>query len=100
MAGMFDQAKALLRAKKVQSELAKTEIEASGGEGLVTVVFTADMKLKLITIDPALLAPDEKLTLERLLKDSITQALQQAQQIAAEKTKTVMKELGVTIPGL
>ncbi|MBI4185628.1 YbaB/EbfC family nucleoid-associated protein [Candidatus Berkelbacteria bacterium] len=100
MAGMFDQAKALLKAKKVQSELAKTEIEANGGDGLVTVIFTADLKLKSIVIDPSLLAPDEKLTLERLLKESITQALQQAQQIAAEKTKTVMQELGVRIPGL
>ena len=50
MPGMFDQAKAMLKAKKVQDELKKTEIEATGGDGDVTVVFTGDLKLQRIDI--------------------------------------------------
>ncbi len=100
MPGMFDQAKALLKAKQVQSELGKTEIEARGGDGLVTVVFTGDMKLKLIRIDAEKFDGVSREYLERVLKDTITQAMQQAQQVAAEKTKAVMKELGVSIPGM
>lgn len=100
MAGMFDQAKALLKAKQVQNELAKTEIEATGGDGLVTVVFTGDMKLKTIQLDAEKFDGIGKEHLERVLKDTITQAMQQAQQVAAEKTKAVMKELGVSLPGM
>jgi len=100
MAGMFDQAKALLKAKQVQNELGKTEIEAKGGNGLVTVVFTGDMKLKSIDIDREQFEGIGKEQLERVLRDTIIQAMQQAQQVAAEKTKEVMKELGVSIPGL
>lgn len=100
MAGMFDQAKALLKAKKVQGELKKTEIEASGGDGQVIVVFNGELKLQRIEIAEAMLTPERKLELERLVKDTVTQALQRAQQVAADKTREVMKELGVNIPGL
>lgn len=98
MPGVFDQAKAMLRAKKAQSDLKKTEIEASGGG--ITVVFTGDLKLAQIEVDDALISLDRKAELERALKDTITQGMQQAQQVAAEKTREVMKELGVNIPGL
>lgn len=100
MPGMFDQAKALMKARAVQNELKKTEIEASGADGAVTVVFTGDLKLQTIEIGEAMLEPGQKEYLERTLKDVITQAMQQAQQVAADKTRAVMKELGVNIPGL
>ena len=100
MPGMFDQAKAMLKAKKVQDELKKTEIEATGGDGDVTVVFTGDLKLQRIDIAESMLESGNKAQLERIIKDTITQAMQQAQQVAAEKTRAVMKELGVNIPGL
>ncbi|MBI4032360.1 YbaB/EbfC family nucleoid-associated protein [Candidatus Berkelbacteria bacterium] len=98
MPGMFDQAKAMLRAKKAQDDLKKTEIEASGGG--ITVVFTGDLKMASISVDEGLLTPERKAELERNLKGTITQGMQQAQQVAAEKTREVMKELGVNIPGL
>lgn len=97
---MFDQAKALLKARQVQNELKKTEIEASGGEGKVVVVFNGELKLQKLEIAEELLTPDRKLELERLIKDTVTQAMQRAQQVAADRTREVMKELGVNIPGL
>ena len=100
MAGMFDQAKALYKAKKVQGELQKTEIEASGGDGNVVVVFNGELKLQKLEIADVMLTPDRKLELERLIKETITQAMQRAQQVATDKTREVMKELGVNIPGL
>lgn len=100
MAGMFDQAKALLKARQVQNELKKTEIEASGGEGKVVVIFNGELKLQKLEIAEELLTPDRKLELERLIKDTVTQAMQRAQQVAADRTREVMKELGVNIPGL
>ncbi|MBI2590040.1 YbaB/EbfC family nucleoid-associated protein [Candidatus Berkelbacteria bacterium] len=100
MPGMFDQAKALLKARKAQQELKKTEIEASGGEGKVLLVFTGDLKLKSITLDESLLAPERKAELERLLKDTFTQGMQETQQVAADKTRGVMRDLGMNIPGM
>ncbi|MBI4022862.1 YbaB/EbfC family nucleoid-associated protein [Candidatus Berkelbacteria bacterium] len=100
MPGMFDQMKAIAKAKKVQNDLKKTEIEASGGDGAVTVVFTGELKLQSITIAERMLAPERKQELERLIKDTMTQAMQQAQALAAEKTREVMKQMGVNLPGL
>lgn len=100
MAGMFDQAKMLMKAKKVQDELKKTEIEAKGADGKVTVVFTGELKLQELSIDESMLEPDGKDYLERTLKETIGQAMQKAQAVAAEKTREVMKDLGVNLPGL
>ncbi|MEK7184076.1 MAG: YbaB/EbfC family nucleoid-associated protein [Patescibacteria group bacterium] len=100
MAGMFDQAKMLMKAKKVQDELKKTEIEAQGADGKVVVVFTGELKLQSLEIDASLLEADGKDFLERVLKETIGQAMQKAQAVAAEKTREVMKDLGVNLPGL
>lgn len=100
MANMFDQAKMLMKAKKIQGELKKTEIEAKGADGKVTVVFTGELKLQSLEIDESLLSPDQKHHLERTLKETIGQAMAKAQAVAAEKTREVMKDLGVNLPGL
>lgn len=100
MANMFDQAKMLMKAKKIQDELKKTEIEAKGADGKVTVVFTGELKLLSLDIDESLLSADQKHQLERILKETIGQAMAKAQGVAAEKTREVMKDLGVNLPGL
>lgn len=100
MAGVFDQAKMLLKARKVQSDLKKTEIEASGADGKVVVVFTGELKLHELTIDESLLSPEHKAELEKVLKETLAQGMSRAQAVAAEKTKEVMKEMGMNIPGL
>jgi len=100
MPGMMDQAKMLMRARKVQGELKKTEIEAVGADGKLTVVFNGELKLRRLTIDESLLSPDRKAFLEKALHDTITQAMSKAQAVAAEKTRGVMKDLGVNLPGI
>ncbi len=97
---MLNQAKMIMRAKKVQGELKKTEIEASGADGKVKVVFNGELKLVDISIDEELLDTNRRGELERVLKDVFTQGMQKAQAIAAEKTREVMKDLGVNLPGL
>lgn len=97
---MLDQMKMVLKAKAIQNELKKTEIDATSRDNLVSVTVTGELKLKSVTIDPSMLNPDKKLELERLIQATVAEALQQAQQIAAEKTREVMKDLGVNIPGM
>ncbi|MFA6694954.1 MAG: YbaB/EbfC family nucleoid-associated protein, partial [Bacillota bacterium] len=48
------------KAKQVQKELKNTEVEAKSTDGLVTVVLSADQKIKSVTIDESLINPDKK----------------------------------------
>ena len=97
---MFDQMKAVLKARAVQSELNKTEIDAASRDDLVKVTVTGELKLKEIHIDAMLLYPNRKAELERLIQTTVAEAFARAQQIAAEKTREAMKDLGVNLPGL
>ncbi len=97
---MLDQVKMALKARAIQGELKKTEIDAASRDDLVKVTITGELKLKSVTIDESMLNPGRKLELERLIQATIAEAFTRAQQIAADKTREVMKEMGVNIPGL
>lgn len=86
------------KAKKVQNELKDLLIEATALEGKILVVFNGEQKIEEITIDESLLSAGQKKELEKGIKDAITQALKKAQQVAAEKTKEVIGDMG--IPGM
>ncbi len=96
---MFDQMKAVLKAKAIQNELKKTEIDAVSRDHLVKVTVTGELKLKQIQLADAIVQPGRKAELEHLLQTTIAEGLAQAQQIAAERTREVMKEMGVNLPG-
>ena len=97
---MFDQMKAVLKARAVQNELKKTEIDAASREDLVKVTVTGELKLKEINLADAIVDINRKAELERLIQTTVAEALARAQQIAAEKTREAMKDMGVNIPGL
>ncbi|MFA4846323.1 MAG: YbaB/EbfC family nucleoid-associated protein [Patescibacteria group bacterium] len=97
---MFDQMKAVLKARAVQNELKKTEIDAASREDLVKVTVTGELKLKEIHLADAIVDVNRKAELERLIQTTVAEALARAQQIAAEKTREAMKDMGVNIPGL
>lgn len=88
------------KAKGIQKELRDTEIEARSSNGLVTVVYNGEQKLVSIDIDRSLLQADRKLQLEQTITRVIAEAQARAQAIAADKTKDVMKDMGLNIPGL
>ncbi len=85
------------KAKKVQKELQDLLIEASSLDGKVAVVFNGEQKIEEITIDESLLTADNKVNLEKGIKDAVSQALKKAQQVAADKMKTVAGDMG--LPG-
>ena len=97
---MLDQMKMVMKARAIQNELKKTEIEAASRDDLVKVTVTGEMKLTSVSIDDSLLRSERKTELERLIQATVAEAFQRAQQIAAEKTRDVMKDLGVNVPGL
>jgi len=101
---MFDKAKQLYqlqkKAKQVQKELNSTEVEAKSTDGLVTVVLSADQKIKSIEIDDSLMTPERKRELQEKTVRVISEGLSRAQAVAAEKTKGLMGEMGLNIPGM
>jgi len=97
---MFDQAKMLWKAKQVQKELKNTEIEAKSNDGQVRVVVNAEMHVKEIEISEEALTAANKSNLEKALQNTISQALSRAQALAAEKTRAVMKDMNLNIPGM
>jgi DNA-binding YbaB/EbfC family protein len=90
----FDQAKMLMRVKKIQKELQKQIITVEKGDGAVRVEISGEQKLKKIHIDPAAVDLDDIGQLERWVEDAVKEAIQQSQAIAAEKMQPMMGALG------
>ena len=90
----FDQAKMLLKVKKIQKELQKQVITVEKGEGAVKVEITGEQKIKKIHIDPEYVDLDDIGVLERWLEDAVKEAIQASQKAAAEKMQPMMGALG------
>lgn len=90
----FDQAKMLLKVKKLQKELQKMVITVEKGEGAVRVEITGEQKLKKVHIDPERVDLDDITELERWVEDAVKEAIAESQRIAAEKMQPMMGLLG------
>jgi len=95
--GMFDQAKDLYKlqkeAKKIKKELSKMHIEAEL-DG-VTVIINGEQEVISVTVsDEAKNSGD----MENKLKEAFNKALKKSQEVAAEKMKAIMGNLG--LPGM
>ena len=90
----FDQAKMLLKVKKLQKELQKQIITVEKGDGAVRVEITGEQKIKKIHIDPEYVDLDDIAELERWLEDAVKEAIQASQKAAAEKMQPMMGALG------
>jgi DNA-binding YbaB/EbfC family protein len=91
---MFDQAKMVMQLKKAQKELENEIVEVSAGDDAVVVQVTGGLKLKKVTIDPERVDVDDIRELERWVEVAIRDAMQRAQDLAAEKMKPLMGGLG------
>ena len=90
----FDQAKMLMRVKKIQKELQKQIITVEQGDGAVKVEITGEQKIKKIHLDPAAVDLDDIGMLERWVEDAVKEAIAESQKIAAEKMQPMMGALG------
>jgi DNA-binding YbaB/EbfC family protein len=90
----FDQAKMLLKMKKLQKELQKQVITVEKGDGAVRVEITGEQKIKKITIDPESVDLDDIGQLERYVEDAVKEAIQESQRAATEKMQPMMGALG------
>jgi DNA-binding YbaB/EbfC family protein len=90
----IDQAKMLMRVKKIQKELQKQVITVEQGDGAVRVEITGEQKLKKVHIDPEAVDLDDIGQLERWVEDAVKEAIAESQKIAAEKMQPMMGALG------
>jgi DNA-binding YbaB/EbfC family protein len=90
----LDQAKMLLKVKKLQKELQKEIITIEKGDGAVRVEITGEQKIKKIHIDAEYVDLDDIGQLERWIEDAVKEAIAASQKLAAEKMQPMMGMLG------
>ncbi len=90
----FDQAKMVMKMRKVQKELQKEVVRVESGEGAVAVEINGEMKIKKVHIDPEQVDIDDIAQLERWVEDAVKEAVSQSQKMAAEKMAPMMGNLG------
>jgi DNA-binding YbaB/EbfC family protein len=90
----FDQAKMLMRVKKIQKELQSMIINVEKGDGAVKVEISGEQKIKKIHIDPEYVDLEDIGQLERWVEDAVKEAIAESQRVAAEKMQPMMGALG------
>lgn len=103
MKNMFDimkQAQQLQsRMASMQQELEAAEVEGRAGGGMVSIVMSGKGEVKKVSVDPSLMRQDEREILEDLIVAACADAKSKAEQLAAEKMKSVAGGLPLP-PGL
>jgi DNA-binding YbaB/EbfC family protein len=90
----FDQAKMVLKVKKIQKELQREVLTIEKGDGAVKVEITGEQKIKKIHIDPKFVDLEDIGQLEDWLEEAIKEAIADSQKLAAEKLQPMMGALG------
>jgi DNA-binding YbaB/EbfC family protein len=90
----FDQLKMLNQLKKAQKELKNEIVEVEAGDGAVVIQITGELKVEKVTIDPELIDLDDIEEVEKWIKSALNDGYAKAQQIAADKMKPLMGNLG------
>ena len=90
----FDQAKLVMKARKLQKELQNEIISVEAGDGAVKVDISGEQKIKKITIDPESVDLDDIGQLEMWIEEAVKEAINQSQKLAAEKMQPLMGSLG------
>jgi DNA-binding YbaB/EbfC family protein len=85
------------RMQEMQAKLEATEVEGASGAGMVKVLLSGKGDLRRVTIDPSLMAADEKEVLEDLLVAAHADAKQKVEAMMA--TEMQKATAGMNIPG-
>lgn len=98
--GLMKQAQAMQqRMQDAQAELELVEVEGQSGGGMVRVTLTAKGAMRGVSIDPSLLAPDEKEIVEDLVMAAHEDARKKAELAMEEKMKAITAGLPLP-PGM
>ncbi len=89
----FDQTKMLLKARKIQKELAKKIITIEKGNGAVKVEINGEQKIKKIKLDKDLINFEELEDLEIWIEEAVREAISESQKLAAAEMQPMMGAL-------
>lgn len=92
---MFDKAKMVLEAKKLQQQLAKEMIEVESGQGAVKITVNGEQKVQKVELDDEKINPEDLRQLEKWLESAMNQAFKRSQEVAADITKPFMDKMGI-----
>lgn len=96
MAGLMQQAQKMQEnLKRVQDELASTEVEGQSGAGLVKVTMTCKHDVRRVAIDPSLVGDDKEM-LEDLVAAAFNDAVRRAEDVSQQKMSSVAS--GMPLP--
>lgn len=84
--------------ERLQRELAATEVEATAGGGMVTVVMNGQKQVRRVAIDPEVVNADDVEMLQDLIVAVINDAQRKVDETVAGKMGGLMG--GLKIPGL
>ena len=91
---IFNKAKLAKQMMQVKKQLGKKLLEIEGGDGAVVIEITGEQKIKKIHIDPDRVDLDNIEELEEWLVEAMRDAIKKSQEVAAEKMKPFMSQLG------
>ncbi len=91
---IFNKAKLAKQMLQVKKQLAKELMEIEGGEGAVVIEITGEQKIKKVHIDPDRIDLDNIEELEEWLVEAMREAIKKSQEVAAEKMKPFMSQIG------
>jgi DNA-binding YbaB/EbfC family protein len=96
LAGLMQQAQKMQDdMKRVQEELAATEVEGQAGAGMVKVVMSCKHAVRRVLIDPSLVG-DDKDMLEDLVAAAFNDAVRRAEQVSQERMASLTS--GMPLP--
>ncbi len=100
LAELMQQAQALQeKLKGMQEEAASKTVEAESGGGMVRVIADGSMRIRRITIDPALIGANDQPMLEDLIVVAVNDALARARDLVAQEMGKIGPLGGLKIPG-
>ena len=94
MGATFDQMKMINTLRKAQKDLKNEIVEVEPGDGAVIVQITGELKVKKVSIDPSRIDLDDISELERWIENCFRDGYAKAQEIATDKMKPLMGQLG------
>ena len=101
----MDMKQMIRQAQKMQAQLAQAQeeirsmtFEAAAGGGMVKAVVRGDLSLESISIDPAVVDPDDVEMLEDFVTLAVNEAIETAKRTSEEEMGAITS--GLNIPGL
>ena len=94
MGATFDQMKMINTLRKAQKDLKNEIVEVEAGDGAVVVQITGELKVKKVSIGPSRIDLDDISELERWIENCFRDGYAKAQEIATDKMKPLMGQLG------